>query len=1028
MQNKGILKVLIVALILSAVYALSFTFVSMRVERAADRHAAQFDIDRQEHARQAFLDSMRTQTVFNLGFVSFTYGEVVEKAINLGLDLRGGMNVLLEISPEDIVRALSNHSQDQTFNQALAEARRSVSGNFVENFAQAYEQLSGGGRLIDIFSTPDAISSRALSMSATNAEVVAYLNSQVESAIENSYMVLSRRIDRFGITQPNIQRVRNTGRILVELPGVREPERVRKLLQGTASLEFWMTYDNERVLPVLIEIDNALRLMLAADTPTVADAEVVEVIDGDGVVVEETAETEQSSLLAQIVGEDTEMDQAAMRAEHPLFSRFSPNTDQFGRAIGGTPIVGHAERHNIPAINEFFAKPEIRALIPHDMILLWGVKGIPDENRRESNVFELYAMRDRSGKGLPDLDGSAVTNAYWDYEQHGSRAQVGMSMNREGAAIWERMTRDALDANNLAAGFTRNIAIVLDSLVYSAPSVINVISGGSSQITGNFTVNEATDLANVLRSGKLPAPARIKQEALVGPTLGAETITASMISFFLAFVLVLIYMIVFYNRAGWVATLALLLNVLLLFGILVSFGAVLTLPGIAGIILTIGIAIDANIIIYERIKEELRGGKALGAAVAAGYKNAMSAIIDANITSVIVGIILFWFGTGPVQGFATTFIIGIITSFFTSIFVTRLIFDGRLRKGKNITFSNKFSENFLANTKFDFLRKRKMFYAISLAVAVICVGSMFVNKLNPGVDFTGGRAYTVRFDQPVNVEQVRTALDNTFATLDSDGDASGRGIVVTEYGNNHQVRIVTQYLIGDDSNEAARRVEEVLFRALAPLYAQAITPAEFSATTEGTTVGIIASDTVEASVAREIVFNAFWAVALGLLGIGLYVIMRFRRWQWGAGSVVALAHDAFITIGVFSLFWKIMPFNMEINQAFIAAILTIIGYSINDKVVIFDRIREYQALYPKRSMRENINNAVNSTLSRTINTTISTLAVLLAIFLFGGEVIRGFIFALLFGIAISIYSSIFIATPVAYDLMQRAKRGEKQIK
>ncbi len=495
-----------------------------------------------------------------------------------------------------------------------------------------------------------------------------------------------------------------------------------------------------------------------------------------------------------------------------------------------------------------------------------------------------------------------------------------------------------------------------------------------------------------------------------------------MTSFILAFVLVLIYMIIFYNRAGFVASIALVCNLFLLFGILVSFGAVLTLPGIAGIVLTMGMAVDANVIIYERIKEELRAGKALGAAVQAGYKNAMSAIIDSNVTTMLTGLILFWFGTGPVQGFATTLIIGIITSLFTSIFVTRLIFNARINRGKNITFSNKATENFLAHTKFDFLGKRKAFYGLSLALIVVAAISLFTLKLNPGVDFTGGRSYVVRFDQPVNVEQVREALGETFATVE--GDESSKSVTATEYGREDQVRIITQYLIGDDSNEASAQATDVLYRALNPLYAQPLTSAEF-ASTETTYNGIISSETVGASVAREIVINAFWAVLLGLLGIGIYIIIRFRRWQWGVGSVVALAHDTFLTVGVYSLFWKFMPFNMEIDQSFIAAILTIIGYSINDKVVIFDRIREYQTLYPKRSIRDNINNAINSTLSRTINTSGTTIVTLLAIFLFGGEVIRGFVFALLFGIIVGTYSSIFTATPVAYDLMRREKNRKK---
>jgi SecD/SecF fusion protein len=1026
MQNKGALKVLVIALLIAAAYALSFTFVARGVEKKADAVAAAAGIDQGAKARQAYLDSMKTQTAYNLGFVKFTYGEVKEKEINLGLDLKGGMNVMLEIYPEDIIRALSGHSQDATFSQAVAEAsaqaQKTGSAGFVDDFARAYQRLSGGSPLIHLFSTPEVIASRALTVNASDAQVVTYLKSQVESAIENSYMIISKRIDRFGITQPNIQRVKNTGRILVELPGVKEPERVRKLLQGTASLEFWMTYENASVLPVLEQIDSALALK-QADTSASEEVATEEVAADASASEEVAADTTAlgEGLLGQIAAEDAveASGDADFSAQHPLFSRLQLMVDESGRPYQGD-IVGMAESYNIPVLNEYFAMPEVRALMPHDLRLLWAVKGRPDPvTGQESNVFELYAIRDRSGKGLPELDGGAVETASGDYSQNGSAGVVHMSMNRAGADTWERVTRDALDATNHAAGFSAHVAIVLDSTVYSAPVVNDVISGGQSQITGNFTLQEAQDLANVLRSGKLPAPARIKQEELVGPTLGAESIQKSMISFVLAFLLVLVYMIVFYNRAGWVASLALLSNLFLLFGILVSFGAVLTLPGIAGIVLTMGMAVDANVLIYERIKEELRAGKTTAAAVQAGYKNAMSAIIDSNVTTMLTGIILFWFGTGPVQGFATTLIIGIITSLFTSIFVTRLIINARLNRGKNVTFSNKVTENFLAHTKFDFLGKRKAFYGLSLALVLVGIVSLFTLKLNPGVDFTGGRTFTVRFDQPVNVEKVRTALDETFATIE--GDESSKSILVTEYGRQDQVRIITQYLIDDDSNEAAAQVVDVLYKALNPLYATPLTPAEF-ASTETTINGIISSETVGASVAREIVINAFWAVLLGLAGIGIYVIARFRRWQWGVGSVAGLAHDAFLTVGVYSLLWKFMPFTMEVDQSFIAAILTIIGYSINDKVVIFDRIREYQTLYPKRSIRENINNAINSTLARTINTSGTTIVTLLAIFLFGGEVIRGFVFALLFGIIVGTYSSIFIATPVAYDLMKREKK------
>ena len=810
--------------------------------------------------------------------------------------------------------------------------------------------------------------------------------------------MLRSRIDRFGVTQPNIQRLENSGRILVELPGVKEPERVRKLLQGTASLEFWLTYNNEEIYPALVQANQVIKDLEEAGQAATADTTAAAIATEDAEAAVEAA-AEDASLIAKLdsLQPDATADDAALAARFPLFAKLSPVADQYGN-VGNGPVIGRALSFDTAAVNRYLNLPQVKALLPRDLKLMWGVKPI---DQKES-VFELFAITANTRDGKAPLDGGAVVDAREEYEQHGAGARVSMSMNASGARTWARMTADNVG---------QCIAIVLDGYVYSAPVVNGEISGGQSSITGNFTINEARDLANVLKSGKLPAPARITQDTVVGPSLGQESITAGMMSFILAFVLVLLYMIFYYNKAGIVASIALICNLFFLFGVLVSFGAVLTLPGIAGIVLTMGMAVDANVIIYERIKEELRMGKGLALSVTEGYKNAMSAIIDGNVTTLITGIVLFIFGTGPVQGFATTLIIGIITSLFTAILITRLIFVGMLNRERKITFSNRFTENFLANTKFNFIDKRKVTYILSAAMLLLTIGSLAVRGLNYGVDFSGGRAYVVRFDRNVTATEVREALSTVF-------DDANSSYEVKQYGPENQMRIVTQYKYDDEGDNVTGEIDAMLYKALSPLMAQPLTEAEF-VTTAQNPVGIISSDKVGPSVAHDIKVNSVIAVLFSLLAIALYIIIRFKRWQWGVGSVVSLALDAIFTIGLFSLLHGVLPFNLEVDQSFIAAILTIIGYSINDKVVIFDRIREYQTLYPKRDIKENINNAINSTLSRTINTSGTTLVVLLSIFLFGGEVIRGFVFALLFGVIISTYSSVFTATPIAYDLIRR---------
>ena len=1011
MQNRGAIKAFAIILAIACAYQLSFTLVARHIEKKAVRYAETYPVALQQEKEQAYLDSIKSQKVY----LGFTYKQVKEREINLGLDLKGGMNVMLEISVEDVVRALSNDNQDPVFVAALEEARneqKNSAEDYITLFERAYARLSNNAPLALIFNTQEL--REKISPTSTNEQVVRVLREEAESAISNSYNVLRSRIDRFGVTQPNIQQIGTSGRILVELPGVKEPERVRKLLQGTASLEFWLTYNNGEIFPLLEQADGVIRQMRdAAQVVEGAGEEVVETETEEVAVTADGAVAEEEDLLTQLESNPeasaqlaTATDNADMSAQYPLFAKLSPAMDPNGQLMDG-PVIGYAKSYDTAAVNSMLNTPQVRMLLPRDVKLMWGVKPID----AGETTYELYAIKANTRDGKAPLDGSAVADAKGEFAQQGSAAEVSMTMTPTGAKTWARMTADNIG---------QSIAIALDGYAYSAPRVSSEIPTGRSSITGHFTIEEARDLANVLKSGKLPAPVHITQEAVVGPSLGQESINSSMISFVIAFCLVLIYMMIFYNKAGWVASMALVANLFFLFGVLASFGAVLTLPGIAGIVLTMGMAVDANVIIYERVKEELRAGKGLSLAVSEGYKNAMSAIIDSNVTTIITGIVLFVFGTGPVQGFATTLIIGILTSLFTSIFITRLIFTGMLEKGKNIKFANKWSQNFLANTHVNFLGIRKWAYGISALLIVIATVSLFTRGLNYGVEFSGGRTFVIRFDQVISDNEVRAALEQTFMSDDVEGEAAYKSFEVKQYGSEAQMqkRITTQYKYDDNSEDATNVVEKLMYDALSPLYATPISFDEFHSTATNP-YGIISADLVGPSVASDITRNSFIAVFIGLFAIGLYIIARFRRWQWGASSVIALAHDAYLTIGLFSLFYGILPFSLEVNQSFIAAILTIIGYSINDKVIIFDRIREYIGLYPKRSMYDNINNAVNSTLSRTINTSATTFVVLLAIFLFGGEVIRGFVFALMFGIVIGTLSSIFIATPVSYDLMSK---------
>ena len=955
MQSKGFIKLIAVLLALACVYQLSFTFKTRSVEKKAAAYAAQFPLDAQSEAEQHYLDSVQNVQVFNLGFKKFTYKECKEKELNLGLDLKGGMNVMLEVQVEDVVKALAGDSQnDPAFVEAIAEAnealKQGTSSDYIGDFVKAYSRLSNGRPIAEIFVSPDR---QDITLESSDADVEKVLKQETDAAIGASFNVLRSRIDHFGVTQPNIMRLPNSHRILVELPGVKEPQRVRDLLQGTASLEFWLTYDANEVIPALVSADKLLKEELtqaAAQTEPVAEE----------TSAAEAAATEDQGLIGEIGADSTASADAVQtdhfdREQNPLFAVLDPN-------YAGGAAIGAAYKADIAAVNEYLSRPEVRELFPADILFKWGVKGDDHIDGR----FYLYAIKVTTPDGKAPLDGSVVTEATGQYAQRGATAEVSMTMNAEGTQEWARLTGENIG---------KCIAIVLDGYVYSAPRVNTKIDKGQSQITGDFTMQEATDLANVLNSGKVPAPAKIIQDTVVGPSLGQESINAGMLSFVIAFILVLLYMSLFYKTAGWMADIALLVNVFLLMGVLASFGAVLTLPGIAGIVLTMGMAVDANVIIYERIKEELREGKGISLAIKDGFSRAYSAIIDGQLTTIITGIVLFVFGTGPVQGFATTLIIGIITSIFCSIFITRLLIEWIVAKWGSISFSHKWSENFLCNTHVDFLSKRKIAYVISAVAIVLSIASFFVRGLNLGAEFTGGRAYVVRFDKPVSAEAVRASMEETFSQI-TDADASSISFEVKQYGNENQMRIVTQYRYDDMSDEATAEVEQVIYDALKSLYSYPITFDQFRSTQTDVN-GILTADKIGPSIANDMTWNAIYSVLFSLIAIGLYITFRFKRWQWATGATLALAINALLIIGIFSMFYGILPFNLEVNQAFIAAILTIIGYAINDTVVVFDRIREYLGLYPKRKLKENVNNAINSTLSRTINTSGTTLVTLL---------------------------------------------------
>ena len=1006
MQNKGLVITLAVCLALVSAFYLSFSVVTNHYDKKAAEYAQGDDAKEYQ-----YLDSIAGEKVW----FGYTLKECREKEINLGLDLKGGMNVTMEVSVPEIIRALSGYNTTDDFNNAIAlaqEKQKASGSDFLTLFFESFYELNPNAQLASVFSTFELRDK--VSLNSTNQEVEKVVTEEVQGAIDNSFNVLRTRIDRFGVVQPNIQKLSQTGRILIELPGIKEPERVRKLLQGSANLEFWETYDLAEILPQLSQINNEFATQNASTEAAQTEAAPVK--------EEAKAEADDLDALVEDLAADSlaqaEADQKAAFEEYkkanPLFAALQPSVSPTGQPYQG-PVVGTAHYTDTAKVMAMLQSQTAKSLLPRELHLCWTVKAIDEAEA----YYQLVALKSQTS-GRPSLEGDVITDARADFGQTSAYANVSMTMNAEGARDWQRITRDNIG---------KSIAIVLDGYVYSFPTVQNEIAGGSSQITGNFTVEEAKDLANTLNSGKMPAPARIIQEDVVGPSLGQEAIHDGLWSFVIGFVLILLYMIVYYGLVpGLIADFALLCNVFLLAGILSSFSAVLTLPGIAGIVLTMGMAVDANVLIYERIREERRAGKNLRKAIEDGFSNAISAIIDSNVTSFLTGAILAIFGTGPIKGFAVTYMIGIISSFLTAVFVCRLLLEAYAKKenAKELNFTTKLMKNFLQNTKANFIGARKVTYIVSgvlVLVGILGVNPHIMGKLNLGIDFSGGRNYIVRFEHDVNTQEVNAALENVFmAAKEQAGDEETFALNVITIGDANQVRISTNYRINDNSETLDDEIEALLYAGCQQFLPEGTTLDEFKSTEINPTVGIMQSQKVGPAIADDITQSAVWAVLAALLGIFLYVLARFRNFAFSVGALTGLAHNTLIVLGAYALLWKVMPFSMEIDQAFIAAILTVIGYSINDTVVIFDRVREYTGLYPKRDRKQNINDALNHTLSRTFSTSMSTLVVLIAIFCFGGETIRGFVFALLIGVVVGTYSSLCVATPLAYDIQEALER------
>lgn len=991
MQNKGLIRIFAVALTLVCIFYLSFSVVTSTYNKKAKEYAAGDKLKEYQ-----YLDSLSNEKVW----LGYTLKECREKEINLGLDLKGGMNVTLEVSVPDIIRSLSGYNTTPNFNEALKIASEEQKTNsqeqYLDLFVKAYKKLDPNAKLATVFSTYEL--KDKISLNSSDAAVIKVLNEEINAAIDNSFNVLRTRIDRFGVVQPNIQRDNNnTGRILIELPGIKEPERVRKLLQGSANLEFWETYNINEISNYLQDANKVLASMKngvkqVADT-TAAAAETAKPA---ATATAKAASSVDSLKAALSKKSENTTDSVKMRQEaiknNPLFALLDT------RYAGGC-VVGLAHSKDTAQIDAYFKMKAVQEVLPSDLGFKWTVK--PLQGTQE--VYQLIAIKYSTRDKRAPLAGDVITDARADFSQTSAYANVSMTMNAEGAKTWARLTKDNLH---------RSIAIALDGYIYSFPNVNTEITGGSSEITGNFTVEEAKDLANTLKSGRMPAPAHIVQEDIVGPSLGQEAISNGFISFVIAFALVLLYMVLYYGLIpGLIADAALFANVFFLMGILASFSSVLTLPGIAGIVLTMGMAVDANVLIYERIREEMRHGKNMRAAIKEGFKHALTAIIDSNVTTLLTGIVLVIFGQGPIKGFGVTLSFGIITTFITAVFLTRYLIESYAAKetAKELPFHTKISAHFLQNTKIDFMKIRKSMYILSATLIVISIISFSTKGFSLGIDFAGGRNYVVAFDKPVKTEDVKSLLANAF-----EGDMPQ----VITIGSDNQVRISTKYKINENGDNIDNEIENKLYENLKPMLGSSVTLEKF------VTENIKSSSKVGPTVADDIKTSAIWAVLIAIIGIGLYILIRFREWGYTLGAVASLAHDVIITMGMFSLLWGILPFSMEIDQSFIAAILTVLGYSINDTVINYDRIRENVGLYPKRDRVSIINDSVNQMLGRTFSTTFTVLITLIAMFTFGGDSIRGFIFAMLFGIFIGTYSSVFIASPITVEMDKLVRRNK----
>ena len=1017
MQNKGFIRIFSAALALVCLFYLSFSVVTSYYGKKANAYA-----NGNSELHYKYLDSLANEKVW----LGYTLKECREKEINLGLDLKGGMNVTLEVSVPDILVALSDYNTSEIFKQAIENAKKRRTNDFLAAFREEFEKIDPNAKLSAIFSTVGM--KDKIQLSSTNTQVVGVLRDQIKSAIDNSYNVLSSRIDRFGVVQPNIQKIGGSdGRILVELPGIKEPERVRKLLQGSANLEFWETFDASELSGVMAQVNAVLKDIKAnkevADT-TSTEAKAVE----NKPVAKET--TSDLDSLAQKLKETETADTEQQNNEKSL-AEFIKNNPLFGLGISDRgdkgPVLGMVAAKDTATVMGYFNLPQVKRLLPRELSLKWTIKPTAKASDKDKNDrYGLIALKVTNRNGRAPLSGDVITDANTDFDQISNHSNVNMKMNAEGAAIWARLTK---------ANIGKSVAISLDNYIYSYPTVNTEITGGSSQISGNFTPEEAKDLANVLKSGKMPAPAHIVQEDIVGPSLGQEAITKGFISFIVAVLFIFAYMIIYYGLIpGLIADVVLIANSFFLFGILASFNAVLTLPGIAGIIITLGMAVDANVLIYERCREELMAGKNLKNSIAAGFKHALSAILDGQLTTLLVGIILFIFGTGSVRGFATTLMIGIFTSLFTAIFFSRMLFERLISWNKDwkISFRTKLTENWFHNVRFDFIGKRKYGYYFSITITLLIVASLFINKLKPGIDFSGGNSYVVRFEEKIDADEVRAKLDNVF---------HGYSLYVITMGDVNQIRISTNYIV-DMHDKNAETIETKLYNALKGDYLDtAVTQEMFvhryvklngkyqlANLEKGENYGIQLSQSVGPTVAADMISKSAWAVFWSLVVMFIYILIRFKNYSYSIGATASLAHDALFVIGVYSAFYKIMPFSLDVDQSFIAAILTVIAFSLNDTVVIFDRVREHLKLYPNRDIKEQIDNALNSTLSRTFSTSFTVILVLLAMFIFGGEVIRGFMFALLLGSFSGVYSTLFIAAPLAYDIRRVATKKVKKVK